>query len=138
MMSELVINVTREESRVALLEGGQVVELYIERKRDASLVGNIYKGKVLKVLPGMQSSFIDIGLEKAAFLYVADIMTEIEEYYSAFLDSEADKLDLYTKLEYRKDRKCLSRCQRTLWAPKARGSLHISHCPEDTLYSCRT
>ena len=100
MMSELVINVTREESRVALLEGGQVVELYIERKRDASLVGNIYKGKVLKVLPGMQSSFIDIGLEKAAFLYVADIMTEIEEYYSAFLDSEADKLDLYTKLEH--------------------------------------
>jgi len=99
-MSELVINVTREESRVALLEGGQVVELYIERKRDASLVGNIYKGKVLKILPGMQSSFIDIGLEKAAFLYVADIMTEIEEYYSAFLDSEADKLELYTKSEH--------------------------------------
>lgn len=99
MMSELVINVTREESRVALLEGGQVVELYIERKRDASLVGNIYKGKVLKILPGMQSSFIDIGLEKAAFLYVADIMTEIEEYYSAFLDSEIDKLELYTKSE---------------------------------------
>lgn len=99
MTSELVINVTREESRVALLESGQVVELYIERKRDASLVGNIYKGRVLKILPGMQSSFIDIGLEKAAFLYVADIMTEIEEYYSAFLDSEADRLELYTKAE---------------------------------------
>lgn len=105
MTSELIINVTREESRVALLEGGQVVELYIERTRDTSLVGNIYKGRVLKILPGMQSSFIDIGLEKAAFLYVADIMTDINEYYTAFLEeetedileSEADKMDLITK-----------------------------------------
>ncbi len=99
MTSELIINVTREESRVALLEGGQVVELNIERKRDASLVGNIYKGKVLKILPGMQSSFIDIGLEKAAFLYVADIMTDIEEFYTAFLDNEAEEAELYTKDE---------------------------------------
>ena len=94
MTSELVINVTREESRVALLEGGQVVELYIERKRDASLVGNIYKGRVLKILPGMQSSFIDIGLEKAAFLYVDDIMTSVDEYYTAFIDQEHERLDL--------------------------------------------
>lgn len=94
MTSELVINVTREESRVALLEGGQVVELYIERKRDASLVGNIYKGKVLKILPGMQSSFIDIGLEKAAFLYVDDIMTSVDEYYSAFIDQDNERPDL--------------------------------------------
>lgn len=97
MMSELVINATKEESRVALLEGGQVVELYIERKRDSSLVGNIYKGKIIKVLPGMQSAFVDIGLEKAAFLYVGDIMAESEEYYSAFLDNEVEKGELYTK-----------------------------------------
>ncbi len=97
MASELVINATREESRVALLEGGQVVELYIERKRDASLVGNIYKGKIIKILPGMQSAFVDIGLEKAAFLYVADIMTEMEEYYAAFLDNGTERLDLYPK-----------------------------------------
>ncbi len=95
MTSELVINVTREESRVALLEGGQVVEQYIERKRDTSLVGNIYKGKVLKILPGMQSSFIDIGLEKAAFLYVADIMRDTEDYYAAFLDGETEYQELY-------------------------------------------
>ncbi|HMK44956.1 MAG TPA: Rne/Rng family ribonuclease [Dissulfurispiraceae bacterium] len=94
MTSELVINVTREESRVALLEGGQVVELYIERKRDASLVGNVYKGKVLKILPGMQSSFIDIGLDKAAFLYVADIMTSVDEYYSTFFDQDSERPDL--------------------------------------------
>lgn len=100
MTSELLINSTKEESRVALLEGGQVVELYIERKRDASLVGNIYKGKVMKILPGMQSAFVDIGLEKAAFLYVADIMREMEEYYSAFLGNEAETLELYTKAEH--------------------------------------
>ncbi|MBF0505812.1 MAG: Rne/Rng family ribonuclease [Nitrospirae bacterium] len=100
MTSELVINVTREESRVALLEGGQVVEQYIERKRDTSLVGNIYKGKVLKILPGMQSSFIDIGLEKAAFLYVADIMREMEDYYSTFLDGVEDK-GLYARTEFK-------------------------------------
>lgn len=89
MTSELIINVTREESRVALLEGGQVVELYIERKKDTSLVGNVYKGRVLKILPGMQSSFIDIGLEKAAFLYVSDIMPNVDDYYAPFIESDS-------------------------------------------------
>ncbi len=89
MGSEILINVTREETRVALLEGGQVVEFYVERKREASLVGNIYKGKVVKILPGMQSSFVDIGLEKAAFLYVADIMADAGEYAPLF--EEEDK-----------------------------------------------
>lgn len=93
MTTDLLINVTREESRVALLEGGQVVELYIERKRDASIVGNIYKGKILKILPGMQSAFVDIGLEKAAFLYVSDIMTDMEEYYTAFLEEVPEELE---------------------------------------------
>ncbi len=87
MPSEILINVTREEIRVGLLEGGQVVEFYVERKRDASLVGNIYKGKVVKILPGMQSAFVDVGLEKAAFLYVADIITEMEDY-APFLEEE--------------------------------------------------
>lgn len=87
MPSEILINATHEEIRVALLENGQVVEFYVERKRDASLVGNIYKGKALKILPGMQSAFIDIGLERAAFLYVADIRTDVEEY-APFLEDE--------------------------------------------------
>ena len=87
MAKEILINVTREEIRVALMEGNQVVEFYVERKRDASLVGNIYKGKVIKILPGMQSAFVDIGLEKAAFLYVADIMTEFDEF-APFLEAE--------------------------------------------------
>ncbi len=101
MTSELVINVSREESRVALLEGGQVVEQYIERKRDTSLVGNIYKGKVLKILPGMQSSFIDIGLEKAAFLYVADIRRDTEDYYAAFLYGETEYHEMYAANEFK-------------------------------------
>ncbi len=90
MGSEILINVTREETRVGLLEGGQVVEFYIERKREASLVGNIYKGKVVKILPGMQSAFVDIGLEKAAFLYVADIKVDAEEYTPFFEEEEKE------------------------------------------------
>jgi len=90
MGSEILINITQGEKRVALLEGGQVVEFYVERKRDASLVGNIYKGKVVKILPGMQSAFVDIGLEKAAFLYVADIQAEMDEYAPLFEDEDKE------------------------------------------------
>src|SRR5574340_1747588 len=90
MVSEILINATHEEIRVALLEGGQVVEFYIERKRDASLVGNIFKGKVVKILPGMQSAFVEIGLEKAAFLYVADIKADTDEYAPLFEDEEKE------------------------------------------------
>jgi len=98
MDSEILINVTRDEIRVGLLEGGQVVEFYVERKRDASLVGNIYKGKIVKILPGMQSAFVDIGLEKAAFLYVTDIHAAMDEF-APFLDEEEklNSLDLTTK-----------------------------------------
>jgi ribonuclease G len=78
MTKELVINTTSHETRVALLENGHIAELYIERSRERGIVGNIYKGKVIRVLPGMQAAFVDIGLEKAAFLYVADVLDEME------------------------------------------------------------
>jgi ribonuclease G len=82
-MAQIVINVSPEETRVALLESGNhLAELYIERKKDASLVGNIFKGKIVKILPGMQSAFVDIGLERAAFLHVADIHSGFD--YSLF------------------------------------------------------
>ncbi len=87
MENEILINITRDEIRVGLLEASQLVEFYVERKRDASLVGNIYKGKVVKILPGMQSAFVDIGLDKAAFLYVTDIHEGLEEF-APFLDDE--------------------------------------------------
>jgi ribonuclease G len=79
MTKELVISTTSHETRVALLEGGHIAELYIERERELGIVGNIYKGKVIRVLPGMQAAFVDIGLEKAAFLYVADVLDEMEQ-----------------------------------------------------------
>ncbi|AJF05586.1 Rne/Rng family ribonuclease [Geoalkalibacter subterraneus] len=78
MTKELVINTTSQETRVALLENGHIAELYIERSRERGIVGNIYKGRVIRVLPGMQAAFVDIGLEKAAFLYVADVFDEVE------------------------------------------------------------
>ncbi len=80
MASELVINVTAHETRISLIEKGTIAELYIERTREKGIVGNIYKGRVVRVLPGMQAAFVDIGLEKAAFLYVADVFDAIEEY----------------------------------------------------------
>jgi len=80
MPNELIINVTPRESRVALLEDRVLAELYIERTKDRGIMGNIYKGKVVKVLPGMQAAFVDIGLEKAAFLYVSDVYGRVEDY----------------------------------------------------------
>ena len=73
MANELVINTTSHETRIALIENGTIAELYIERSRVKGIVGNIYMGRVIRVLPGMQAAFVDIGLEKAAFLYVADV-----------------------------------------------------------------
>jgi ribonuclease G len=89
MANELVINTTPHETRIALIENGTIAELYIERSRVKGIVGNIYRGKVIRVLPGMQAAFVDIGLEKAAFLYVADVFEAIEDYES-FMDG-ADK-----------------------------------------------
>ncbi len=69
----LVINAAGSETRVALVENGAITEYYLDRKRDRGIVGNIYKGRVVRVLPGMQAAFVDMGLEKAAFLYVSDV-----------------------------------------------------------------
>src|SRR5262245_23537491 len=87
----LVINADGPETRVALIEKGQLVELYIERRRERGIVGNIYKGRVKRVLPGMQAAFVDIGVEKAAFLYVADVRGAPEDFKSLFLDSDDDE-----------------------------------------------
>jgi Rne/Rng family ribonuclease len=80
MSKELVISATSHERRVAILEEGQLVEIYIEREKEFALVGSIYKGKVTRVLPGMQSAFVDIGLDGDAFLYVSDVFENLEEY----------------------------------------------------------
>ncbi|OED43704.1 ribonuclease G [Endozoicomonas sp. (ex Bugula neritina AB1)] len=73
MSEEILMNITPMESRVALVENGVLQEIYIERARSRGIVGNIYKGKVVRVLPGMQAAFVDIGLERAAFIHVSEI-----------------------------------------------------------------
>ncbi len=80
MASELIINATFSETRIAYLENGILTEFFLERKNDRSIVGNIYKGRVVRVLPGMDAAFVDIGLEKSAFLYVADIVVDMMMY----------------------------------------------------------
>ena len=70
---EILINVTPVETRVAVVENGMLQEVYIERTNTRGIVGNIYKGKVVRVLPGMQAAFVDVGLERAAFIHAADV-----------------------------------------------------------------
>jgi ribonuclease G len=76
MSIEFLINFTPQETRVAVIEQGVVQELHIERTPSRGIVGNLYLGKVVRVLPGMQSAFVDIGLERTAFLHVADIWSD--------------------------------------------------------------
>ena len=85
MASEIVINATLPEIRIALLEDGEITDLSTEYEKNKSVVGNIYKGRVARVLPGMQAAFIDIGLERAAFLYVGDVF----DHFASFADARA-------------------------------------------------
>jgi len=75
---EIAINKTLQETRVAVLENKVVTELYVDRAKKKDFVGNVYKGKVVKVLPGMQAAFVDIGLERAAFMHVSDLSVGTE------------------------------------------------------------
>jgi ribonuclease G len=84
MIKEMIVASTALETKVAILEDDQLAELYIERNRNKSIYANTYKGKVTKVLPGMQSAFVNIGLEKDAFLYVSDLIEDTDEYDQLF------------------------------------------------------
>src|SRR5438105_8663042 len=80
MPKELIVSVNGREKKIAIIENGKVTEFYIERgEGNQGIVGNIYKGRVMRVLPGMQSAFVEIGLERDAFLYVSDFFDEEEE-----------------------------------------------------------
>ncbi|MDR4460490.1 MAG: Rne/Rng family ribonuclease [Nitrospirales bacterium] len=87
---EIAISVTREETRVAVLDNRVVTELYVDRPRKKDFVGDIYKGKVIKVLPGMQAAFVDIGLDRAAFIHVSDLSVGTEPG-DTLVDSEEDE-----------------------------------------------
>ena len=80
MSKEMVISANPHETRVAIMEEGLLCEFYVERQKEFALVGSIYKGRVTRVLPGMQSAFVEIGLDSDAFLYVTDFLEGIEEF----------------------------------------------------------
>jgi len=80
MSKEMVISAAPHETRVAIMEDGQLFEIYVERQKEFALVGSIYKGRVTRVLPGMQSAFVEIGLDTDAFLYVSDFLEDLEEF----------------------------------------------------------
>src|ERR1700737_3339099 len=86
MSKELVISANRHETKVAILEDDQLVEVFFQRANEYSLAGSIHKGRVTRVLPGMQSAFVDLGLERDAFLYVTDFL-ELED------QEESDELE---------------------------------------------
>jgi ribonuclease G len=101
MYKQLIVNVSDHETRVALLEDGTIVELYVDRGGDSDVIGNIYKGKILRVLPGMQAAFVDIGLHQAAFIYVDDVYNnDFKEYARMFqIDTEEPNSDMESNLE---------------------------------------
>lgn len=136
MATDLVINATSFEIRIALVEHGNLVEFFLERPMEKGLVGNIYKGKVVRVLPGMQAAFVDIGLERTGFLYVDDIHILTDEFERRFyscerpccemmillqVDLSAEFLGRILKSSLLKARSCLSRYAKNLLAPKAHG-----------------
>ena len=88
MSKEMIVSVNGREKKIAILDNGKVTEFYIERGEEGSgVVGNVYKGRVMRVLPGMQSAFVDIGLERDAFLYVTDFFDEEEEIERIIVES---------------------------------------------------
>jgi ribonuclease G len=95
MSRELVISAAPHETRVSIIEDGQLCEIYIEREKEFALVGSIYKGRVTRVLPGMQSAFVDIGLDSDAFLYVGDFLENLEDYdhVSAAVEGKVEKME---------------------------------------------
>src|SRR5579871_4639043 len=94
MSKELIVSTTSHETRVAVLEDDQVTEVFFQRENEYSLAGSIHKGRVTRVLPGMQSAFVDIGLERDAFLYVSDFFEDNEEYEKVVSSVEDQALKL--------------------------------------------
>jgi len=91
MYKTIVINATDHETRMALLEDGTISEILMERNDDSDIAGNVYKGRVQRVLPGMQAAFVDIGLNQAAFIYVDDIIDESSrDFEKIFIEDEVN------------------------------------------------
>src|SRR5262249_2267365 len=106
MAKELVISANVYEKKVAIIEDGVVTEFYVERRdENQGVVGNLYKGRVMKVLPGMQSAFVDIGLERDAFLYVDDFADLFDEDEEMDFKESAEAAPQPQREEKRRDRR---------------------------------
>ncbi len=113
--TEILINVAPRENRAALIENGVLTELFVERQSRRGIVSNLYKGRVQRVLPGMQAAFIDVGLERTAFLHAADIAAPNPESTLIGTPSVED-----IRASSRRATTSWCRWSRTRWAPRAR------------------
>lgn len=104
MATDLIINATSYEIRIALIEHGNLVEFYLERPTEKGLVGNIYKGKVVRVLPGMQAAFVDIGLERTGFLYVDDIHVSRADFERRYQNPDEEECCCHEAPEFLNNR----------------------------------
>src|SRR5437588_8444137 len=112
MSRELIVSVNGREKKIAIVEDERVTEFYIERgEQNQGIVGNLYKGRVMRVLPGMQSAFVDIGLERDAFLYVSDFFDEEAEFERIVVDT-AKKGDAATAQQVAAEQIAQSRIER--------------------------
>src|SRR5437762_5864221 len=112
MSRELIVSVNGREKKIAIVENDRVTEFYIERgEQNQGIVGNLYKGRVMRVLPGMQSAFVDIGLERDAFLYVSDFFDEEAEFERIVVDT-AKKADAATAQQAAADHIAQARVER--------------------------
>jgi ribonuclease G len=96
---EILVNCSEYETRIAIIEDSRLMELYVERPQSERLAGNIYKGRIKTVLPGMQAAFIDIGYDKAAFLHASDIGSDSHsrQFESEFVDEEEPAPEIVRK-----------------------------------------
>ncbi len=103
MPNELIINVTLGETRIARLENGVVTEMTIERKHDEGIVGNIYKGHVARVMPGMQAAFVEIGLDRTSFLHAADVVKDLTRF-EVFGDDDDENSKVKSKAVHKRQK----------------------------------
>jgi len=126
MSVEILINVTPQESRVALLENGILQEIMIERNSNQGIVGNIYKGKVCRVLPGMEAAFIDIGQEKAAFLHASDLRLPADAIFNGDIPDEEITIPPISKLLHAGKQVLVQVIKEPLGTKGARLTMHVT------------
>jgi len=126
MSVEILINVTPQESRVAVLENGILQEILIERNSKQGIVGNIYKGKVCRVLPGMEAAFIDIGQEKAAFLHASDLRLPVEVMFNGDTPNEEITIPPISKLLHAGKEVLVQVIKEPLGTKGARLTMHVT------------